>query len=129
MPASSSTNWVKGFSENPDGELLHAKSIIEMLDRIGDELVRPPSVGAIHESPLQESPLMTRREMLWRVIWTRALIDADLAAIKLLLEYVYGKPGEAETTPADGPVFTADDYVRADMLVREGLGHDRPALS
>ena len=113
MPASTSNVWARGFSENPDGELLHAKSIVEMLDLIGDELVTPPGaepVGAIHpslagrardESPLREPPLMTRREMLARVLWTRAIADADNAAAKLIIEYLDGKPGETEGAPGD----------------------------
>jgi hypothetical protein len=40
MATSSTTAWTKGFSENPAGKRLRARSIIEMLDRIGDEKVR-----------------------------------------------------------------------------------------
>ena len=46
MATSSTTAWAKGFSENPAGEALSAKSIIEMLDRIGDEQVAAPGVPA-----------------------------------------------------------------------------------
>ena len=45
MATSSTTAWAKGFSDNPKGKTLRAKSIIEMLDRIGDEKVRAPGVA------------------------------------------------------------------------------------
>jgi hypothetical protein len=41
--SSTTTAWAKGFSENPKGRTLRAKSIIDMLDRIGDEKVRTAS--------------------------------------------------------------------------------------
>jgi hypothetical protein len=40
--SSTTTAWAKGFSDNPAGKTLRAKSIIEILDRIGDEKVRAP---------------------------------------------------------------------------------------
>jgi hypothetical protein len=43
MATSSTTAWTKGFSDNPASKRLRAKSIIEMLDRIGDEMVRAPA--------------------------------------------------------------------------------------
>ena len=46
MATSSTTAWAKGFSDNPAGKTLRSKSIIEMLDRIGDEKVRAPGVLA-----------------------------------------------------------------------------------
>jgi hypothetical protein len=63
MATSSTTVWAKGFSENPAGEALSAKSIIELLDRIGDEKVRAPGVPA--DDP--DAPILTRREILARV--------------------------------------------------------------
>jgi len=45
MATSSTTAWAKGFSDNPAGKTLRAKSISEMLDRIGDEKGREPDRG------------------------------------------------------------------------------------
>ena len=67
MASSSTTAWAKGFSENPAGKRLRARSIIEMLDRIGNEKVRAPGVPADEPGAL----LITRRELLARVLWTR----------------------------------------------------------
>jgi hypothetical protein len=55
MPTSSTTVWSPGFSDNPAGKTLRAKSIIPMLDRIGDEKVGAPGSSAFdglwgHES-------------------------------------------------------------------------------
>jgi hypothetical protein len=111
MATSSTTVWAPGFSENPGGEPLSAKSIIEMLDRIGDEMVAPPG------SQDGGTPI-TRRELLARVLWTRAIVDADGAAIKLIIEYLDGKPGDAEAAPGDAPALTADDMARAEALMK-----------
>ena len=120
MATSSTTVWTAGFSENPAGEPLSAKSIIEMLDRIGDELVRPPNAAP------GEGGAITRRELLARVLWTRAILDADNASTKLIIEYLDGKPGEAEVAPGEAPVFCADDMASAEAVLREGLGNDDP---
>jgi hypothetical protein len=120
--ATSNTNvWVKGFSENPTGEALSANTIIEMLDRIGDEAVRPPGVPA--DDPGARP--ITRRELLARVLWTRAIADADNAAAKLIIEYLDGKPGDAEAAPGEAPAFTADDLARAEALLSESLDGTR----
>jgi hypothetical protein len=116
MPTSSSTTWLPGFSENPDGEVLYAKRLVALLDLIGDELVAPPDrLGD------PDAPRMTRRELWARVIWTRALVDADGTAIKLLIEHLDGKPGDGAAAPAGGPVFTADDMALAEVLLRAGV--------
>ena len=122
MATSNTTTWTAGFSENPAGEPLSAKSIIEMLDRIGDELVRPPGVPA---DPSAAAPLITRRELLARVLWTRAILDADGAATKLIIEYLDGKPGDAEAAPGEAPALNADDMALAETLLREGLDGTR----
>jgi len=121
MATSSTTVWAAGFSGNPAGEPLNAKSIIEMLDRIGDELVAPP--GGQAGDPA--APLITRRELLARVLWTRAILDADGAATKLIIEYLDGKPGDAEAAPGDAPALNADDMALAETLLREGLDGTR----
>jgi hypothetical protein len=91
--------------------------VIEMLDRIGDELVHAP--GAADEG---DRPLITRRELLARVLWTRAILDADNASTKLIIEYLDGKPGEAEAAPGDAPALNADDMALAEALLREAFG-------
>ena len=121
MATSSTTAWSPGFSENPAGAILSAQSIIEMLDLIGDELVRPPGVRPA-DGPANDpqAPLITRRELLARVLWTRAILDADNASTKLIIEYLDGKPGEAEVAPGAAPAFCADDLAAAEALLREG---------
>ena len=51
MATSTTTAWAKGFSDNPKGKTLRARSIIEMLDRIGDEKVRAPGASAADAWP------------------------------------------------------------------------------
>ena len=63
------------------------------------------------------------------MVWTRAIMDADGAATKLIIEYLDGKPGEAEAARGEGPAFCADDYALAEALLQEGLGHDDAAFS
>ena len=125
MATSSTTAWAKGFSENPAGESISAKSIIEMLDLIGDEKVRAPGPSAADGPSAAEGPLITRRELLARVLWTRAILDADNASAKLIIEYLDGKPGEAEAAPGEAPAFNADDMALAETLLREGLDGTR----
>jgi hypothetical protein len=69
---------------------------------------------------------MSRRELLARVLWTRAILDADNASTKLIIEYLDGKPGEAEVAPGAAPAFCADDLAAAEALLREELGNDNP---
>jgi hypothetical protein len=118
MATSSTTAWAKGFSDHPAGKRLRAKSIIEMLDRIGDEKVRAPGIPADEPGAL----LITRRELLARVLWTRAILDADNASTKLIIEYLDGKPGETEDAAGETPAFHADDLALAEALLREGSG-------
>ncbi len=110
--ATPTTTWTAGFSGNPTGEPILARTIIEMLDRIGDEIVAPPGVQA------EGAPPMSRRELLARVLWTRAIQDADGAATKLIIEYLDGKPGETEAAPGEGPAFCADDMALAEALLK-----------
>jgi hypothetical protein len=117
MATASTTAWARGFSENPKGRTLRAKSIIEMLDRIGDEKVRAPGVPA--EDP--DALLITRRELLARVLWTRAILEADGTSTKLIIEYLDGKPGETDAASEEGPVFNADDMAMAEALFREEM--------
>jgi hypothetical protein len=77
-----------------------------MLDRIGDEKVRAPGVAPDDGDAL----LITRRELLARVLWTRAIVDADNASTKLVIEYLDGKPGETEGAAGSSPPFLASLY-------------------
>ena len=119
--ATTTTSWSPTFSGSPTGEPLLAKTIIEMLDRIGDELVAPPGSQAADADG--SGRLITRRELLARVLWTRAILDADGTATKLIIEYLDGKPGETAGT-GEAPAFTADDMALAEALLREGVGHE-----
>ena len=49
-----------------------------------------------------------------------AILDADGAATKLIIEYLDGKPGDTEAAPGDAPAFNADDMALAETLLREG---------
>jgi hypothetical protein len=119
MATSTTTAWAKGFSDNPKGRILRSRSIIVLLDRIGSEKVRAPGVSADDPDAL----LITRRELLARVLWTRAILDADNASTKLIIEYLDGKPGEAEAAPGRPPALTADDMALAEAMLQESLGN------
>ena len=127
--AAATNVWVPGFSENPAGQPLVAGTIIEMLNLVGDEIVPPPAGaggGPSGDAPSGARPLISRRELLARVLWTRAILDADNASTKLIIEYLDGKPGEAEVAPGAAPAFCADDLAAAEALLREGPGNDDP---
>jgi len=121
--AAATNVWVPGFSENPAGQPLVAGTIIEMLNLVGDEIVPPPAGaggGPSGDAPSSARSLISRRELLARVLWTRAILDADNASTKLIIEYLDGKPGEAEVAPGAAPAFCADDLAAAEALLREG---------
>jgi len=121
--AAATNVWVPGFSENPAGQPLVAGTIIEMLNLVGDEIVPPPAGaggGPSGDAPSSARSLITRRELLARVLWTRAILDADNASTKLIIEYLDGKPGDADVAPGAAPAFCADDLAAAEALLREG---------
>lgn len=89
-----------------------------MLDRIGDELVAPP--GSQAEGAGGSGRPMSRRELLARVLWTRAILDADGAATRLIIEYLDGKPGAAEAEPGSRTETCADDFALAERLLKAG---------
>jgi len=103
VATSSNSSWVKGYSGNPIGEASAGRSLAELLAEIGDERLAYPIDDC-------EAPAMTRRELLCRVLWTRSVVDGDMTAIKVLLEYLEGKPGGPG---AEGPEFTADQMAAA----------------
>lgn len=72
--------------------------------------------GAKDEAP--EVSLLTRRERLVRVLWTMAL-DGDLAACRMLLEYMEGKPTQRMETQATQEVrMTAATLAEAESRLR-----------
>ena len=79
--------------------------------------------------PAAEPLLISRRELLARVLWTRAILDADSASTKIIIEYLDGKPGDAGANPDEQPIFNADNLARAEALLQEELGNDYPTLS
>lgn len=113
MAASSNTTWLKGFSGNPVGEARDGGgsepggSLAELVRNIGSEAVAYPPGG---DDALQ----MLRREALVRTLWTRAVIDGDMTAIKLLVELLEGKGAEAN---AGGVTLNADDLARAEAAL------------
>jgi hypothetical protein len=58
------------------------------------------------------------------VLWTRAILDADNASTKLIIEYLDGKPGETEGAPGKPPAFHADDLALAGALLPKEIGND-----
>jgi hypothetical protein len=103
VAASSNTTWLKGFSGNPDGVAREDGTFVSLVGAIGTERVAHPLGG-------DDAVEMTRCEALARVLWTRAVADGDMTAIKLLVELLECKGGEA----------TADRLLNADMLAEAG---------
>jgi hypothetical protein len=73
------TTWAKGVSERVGQRAPRAaRTLLRMIQKVGEEkILYPPEEGGV---------LMTRREALARVLWTRALRDGDLGCSKLLIE-------------------------------------------
>lgn len=102
--------WVAGASGHPKGQTRRGRSVADLLRQVGSErILFPPGAG--------DAVAMTRREAAARVIWSKALFDGDLAASKLLIETLDGKPGEAASP---GLHFTADDLARAEVVLVAG---------
>lgn len=113
MAASSNTTWLKGFSGNPDGEARGDVSLAELVRLIGGEWVVYPPGG-------EDAVRMLRREAMVRSLYTRAVIDGDMTATKLLVELLEGKAS------GDGAcvVLTADEMAAAEALLREVMGDE-----
>jgi hypothetical protein len=102
VAGSTASTWVKGFSERQEGSAGGAASFAELVGEIGGELVRFP--------PGDDGVSMPRRELLARALWTRAVIDGDMTAIKVLIECLSGRTDDA----ADGGItFNADHFAAA----------------
>ena len=108
MAASSNTTWSKGFSGNPAGEARGDLPLGELVRAIGGEWVVYPPGG-------DDALLMTRREALVRTLWTRAVIDGDMTAIKLLVELLEGKGAADE---AGGVLLNADEMAAAEAVLK-----------
>jgi hypothetical protein len=108
MAGSSNTTWLKGFSGNPDGQARGDVSLAELVRLIGGEWVVYPPGG-------DDAVLMMRREALVRSLYTRAVIDGDMTAIKLLVELLEGKSAADE----EGMRLNSDDLAAAEALLRE----------
>jgi hypothetical protein len=107
MASSSNTTWLKGFSGNPDGEAYGESPLGKLVTEIGSESLVYPAGG-------EDALRMTRREALARALWTRAVIDGDMTAMKLLVELLEGKgPGSGEEVQ-----FTADHFAAAEAALR-----------
>jgi len=87
--------WVVGQSGNPNGRPRRGRAIAELARAIGQERIRFDDEGEIG--------VFTRLERLVRVLWTLALAG-DLAAARLLLEYMEGKPVEILRATVEGQV-------------------------
>lgn len=106
------TTWVKGWSGSPARRAQRATSFAHLLRAVGRECI-PFPIG----QP-EEEVVMARREALARVLWTRALSDGNLVAIRLLLDHLAGaRSGETEKAEA-ALRFTADDAARAEALLQ-----------
>lgn len=114
MAASSNTTWLKGFSGKPAGEVggedasSAGGSLAELVAEVGAEWVSYPPGG-------DDAVMMLRREALVRTVWTRAVIDGDMTAIKLVVELLEGKLAGAE---AGGIRFNADGLAAAEALLK-----------
>lgn len=81
--------WEAGQSGNPAGRPKKQHALTEVLRKIADE-------------PFTEDGL-TRREALARLLWSKALVDGDMPAIKYLYDRVDGLPiAKQEITGDEG---------------------------
>ena len=82
-------NWTKGQSANPAGRPKKEHSLTHILEQIGSE-------------PVDETGL-TRKQALARLMWSKALDDGDMPAMKYIYDRIDGSPKQAvEMTGADG---------------------------
>jgi hypothetical protein len=112
VASSSNTTWAKGFSGNPNGQDAggagEEKSFAELVSGIGGERVAYPVGG-------EDALAMLRREALARTLWTRAVIDGDMTAIKLLVELLEGKGAGNE---GGVPQLNADQWAAAERAFK-----------
>ena len=81
--------WKPGQSGNPSGSPKRENSLTHILEQIGSE-------------PVDETGL-TRKQALARLMWSKALDDVDMTAMKYIYDRIDGSPRQAvEMTGADG---------------------------
>lgn len=111
-------NWVVGRSGHPKGRRCKARRLADLLREIGDEQVLFEDREKEGDFTSQtETNLMSRRERMARVLWTRAC-DGDLKAAGLVSETMDGKPVQPMAVGAEVH-FTADDYSAAAARLQE----------
>ena len=105
------TTWIEGLSERVGKRPPRGETIAALIRAVGEERVRcgTGDGGGV---------AMSRRELLARVLWTRALADGDLACARLLIECLDGKLSE-RSARTDSGVFTADDFSEMERLLGE----------
>ena len=110
--------WVKGQSGNPRGRPRRGRTAAALMRTIAAEKVAfEDRAGARDEAP--EVSLLTRRERLVRVLWTMAL-DGDLAACRMLLEYMEGKPAQRMESQATQEVrINTETLAQAESRLRD----------
>ena len=106
--AASSTVWQNEFTPNPSGKRRAGKDLGQLVRLMARERVRHPLA--------EGEARLTRLEILARVLWTRAAVDGDITALKLLVECLVDQAGAGER----GIVLNADLFARAEQ---EALAH------
>ncbi len=107
------SKWALGQSGNPRQRPRRGRKFSAVARAIGQERVTFTDGSA--EDGAQETAEYTRLERLARVLWTVSL-NADLRAMRLLLEYIEGKPVQtvaATVKPGGVRTITADEMVQA----------------
>lgn len=91
--------WKPGQSGNPSGGPKKENSLTHILEQIGSE-------------PVDETG-MTRKQALARLMWSKALDDGDMPAMKYIYDRIDGSPRQAvEMTGADQEPLTLQiEYV------------------
>ena len=99
--------WVAGQSGNPNGRPPRGRSVAELARTIAREQV-PFDDG-------EEQATYSRLERLVRILFTLAL-DGNLAAARLLIEYMDGKPVEVVSASVEGRIRTLSGDDMAALL-------------
>ena len=99
--------WVAGQSGNPNGRPRRGRTVAELARTIARERVQFDD-GA-------EQATYSRVERLVRILFTQAL-DGNLAAARLLIEYMDGKPVEVVQASVEGRVRTLSGDDMAALL-------------
>lgn len=106
------TTWAKGLSERQGPRAPRSRTLRGMIQKVGEERVLYPPEGP-------DGVLMSRREALARVLWTRALKDGDLACAKFLMGCIDGRTVDGKTiddNTADGKAAGKREPVRPEDL-------------